>query len=121
MPKKYSILVCKGPECGDKRHSIDVHAAMELALKTCALDGNEATLAQYSCFGKCQRGVNVLVREVKPGENSRMILLMPTVGAGAFLFHRVVPAEARQIVEEHIAGGRPLLEFTKRHPAEAAK
>jgi (2Fe-2S) ferredoxin len=114
VPKRYQILVCRGPECGDKRRSADVHAALAVALSSCALDGNEAKLDLYSCFGRCQKGVNVLVREVRPGENTRLILMMPTAGVGAFLYHGVVPGEARRIVEEHIAGGRPLIEMTRR-------
>src|SRR4051812_29404197 len=98
VPKKFTILVCKGPECGDKRGSADVHAAFAAALKSCALNGNEAKLDLYSCFGKCQKGVNVLVRELRATDNPRMIMLMPTAGAGAFLYHAVKPGEARRIV-----------------------
>jgi (2Fe-2S) ferredoxin len=116
VPKKYQILVCKGPECGDKRHAVDVHAALARELASCALNGNEVVLDRYSCFGKCQKGVNVLVREMRPGENTRMLFLMPTVGAGAFLYHAVTPGEARRIVEEHVANGRPLVEWTRRIP-----
>jgi (2Fe-2S) ferredoxin len=114
VSKKYQILVCKGPECGDKRQAIDVHAAIAAELRTCPLNGNEAVLGQHSCFGKCQRGPNVLVREMRPGENQRMILLMPTAGPGAFLYHLVKPSEAHRIVEEHVANGRPILEFSRR-------
>jgi (2Fe-2S) ferredoxin len=114
VPKKYQILVCRGPECGDKRHADEVHAALVRELKSCPLGGNEAAIDRYSCFGRCQKGVNVLVREVRPGENTRMIMLMPTAGVGAFLYHAVRPEEARRIVEEHVAGGRPLVEMTRR-------
>jgi (2Fe-2S) ferredoxin len=114
VPKKYTILVCRGPECGDKRHSADVHAAFKRELASCPLGGNEVTLDLYSCFGKCQRGPNVLVREVLPTDNPMMLRLMPTAGGRASLYHRVLPAEARRILEEHIAAGRPLVEFTKR-------
>ncbi len=114
MPKKYTILVCRGPECGDKRHSADVHAAFKHELAHVPLGGNEAQLDLYACFGKCQRGPNVLVREIRPGENTRMLFLMPTASPNAFLYHRVDPREARRIVEEHVARGLPIVEFTKR-------
>jgi (2Fe-2S) ferredoxin len=113
--KKYQILVCRGPECGDKRHSADVFAQLEVELASCPLEGNQAQLEHYSCFGKCQKGPNVLVREMKPGENLRFILLMPTAGAGAYLYHGVTPGDARRIVTEHIAGGRPLIDLTRAH------
>lgn len=114
MPKKFTILVCRGPECGDKRHSADVHAAFKRDLATTPLAGNEVVLDLYSCFGKCQRGVNVLVREMLPTDNPMMLRLMPTSGGRAILYHRVVPAEARRILEEHVARGQPLIEFTQR-------
>ena len=114
MAKKFTILVCRGPECGDKRHSADVHAAFKRDLTTTPLGGNEVVLDLYSCFGKCQRGVNVLVREVLPTDNPMMLRLMPTAGGRATLYHRVVPSEAKRILEEHIARGQLLTEFTQR-------
>lgn len=116
MPKKYQILVCKGPDCGDKRNSIQIFEAFKAALPGCPLDGNEAVLDQYSCFGRCKSGPNVLVREVRPGENNRMLLLMPTASPGATLYHGVTPADARQILEEHCKQGRPIAELMKRKP-----
>jgi (2Fe-2S) ferredoxin len=114
VPKKYTILVCRGPECGDKRQSADVHAALARELTSCPLGGNEAMLDLYSCFGKCQRGVNVLVREIVPGENMLMVKLMPTAGGRSHLYHRVLPAEAKRILEEHVAAGRVITEFSQR-------
>ncbi len=115
MPRKYTILVCRGPECGDKRHSADVHAAFKRELaQGPAPGGNEAVLDLYSCFGKCQRGVNVLVRENLPTDNPMMLRLMPTSGGRATLYHRVQPSEARRILEEHIGRGQVLTEFTQR-------
>jgi (2Fe-2S) ferredoxin len=116
LGRKYQILVCRGPDCGDRLHSAELHAAFARELGTCNLAGNEATLGLYSCFGRCKKGPNVLVREVRPNENSRMIMLMPTAGAGAFLYQMVKLEEVRRILEEHIAAGRPLVEWTRRVP-----
>src|SRR5439155_1243371 len=114
VPKKYTILVCRGPECGDKRHSADVHAAFQRELRSCPLGGNEAVLDQYSCFGKCQRGPNVLVRESVPGENAMMVKLMPTAGGRSHVYHMVQPSDVRRILEDHVAQGRVITEFTQR-------
>ena len=114
--KKFQILVCKGPTCGDKRDSAGVFEALSRELRSVPLAGNEATVDRYACFGKCRIGVNVLVREVRAGENTRMILFMPTAGPGAYLYNAVKPEEARRIVEEHVAQGRPLLDWTRRVP-----
>jgi (2Fe-2S) ferredoxin len=111
--KKYQILVCRGPDCGDRLNSAELHAAFQHELTICDLGGNEATLGLYSCFGRCRKGPNVLVREMRPNESARTILFMPTAGAGAFLYLAVKPAEARRILEEHVAAGRPLIEWTR--------
>lgn len=112
--KKYKVIVCRGPECGEKRHSADVHAQLAHELKTCPLGANEGVLEWHSCFGQCHSGVNVLVREVRQGESSTMLTLMPTSGPGAVLYHQVVPPEARRIIVEHVAHGRPIIEFSRR-------
>jgi (2Fe-2S) ferredoxin len=114
VPRRYQILVCKGPECGDKRHSIDIFHAFERELKSCPLDGSEVTVAQYSCFGRCQKGPNVLVREQRPNENQRLLLLMPTAGAGACLYNGVKPDDARRILDEHVGRGHPIKELMNR-------
>lgn len=114
MPKKYTILVCRGPECGDKRHSADVHTEFKRELARVPLDGNQVSLDLYSCFGQCQRGPNVLVREILPTDSAMMLKLMPTAGGRATLYHRVAPADVRRIIEEHVAAGRPLVELTQR-------
>jgi len=115
VSKKYQILVCKGPECGDKRRSIDLYDSFKAELPRCSLDGNEAVVEQYSCFGRCQRGPNVLVREVKPGENARMLLMMPTAAAGSTLYYGVRLDETRKILEEHCRKGQPIVELTRRN------
>jgi (2Fe-2S) ferredoxin len=114
LHKKYTILVCRGPTCGDRRFSADVHDAFARELGRAQLNGNEAVLDRYSCFGKCERGVNVLIRENRPGENPIMARLMPTQGGGAIIYHRVEPKEAGRILEEHVGNGRTLVEFTQR-------
>jgi (2Fe-2S) ferredoxin len=109
VAKRYLILVCRGPECGDKRHSADVHAELERALAQATLDGNQASVEGYSCFGKCERGVNVLVREVLPSDHPMRIKLMPQSGR-VHLYHRVRPDDVRRIVDEHIGKECPLID-----------
>jgi (2Fe-2S) ferredoxin len=112
--KRYKIIVCRGPECGEKRHSADVHASLARDLKSCPLDGAAVQLDWHSCFGRCTSGVNVLVREVRPGENALILSLMPTSAPGAVLYSQVLPKETRRIVEEHVAKGAPVIDFTRR-------
>jgi (2Fe-2S) ferredoxin len=116
VPRKFTILVCRGPECGEKRHSANVHAQLRQELAACPLDGIEVNLDLFSCFGKCKKGVNVLVREVVPTDNPALLRLMPSAGSGgrAVIYHGVEPRETRRILEEHILGGRRIVEFVER-------
>jgi len=114
LANRYTILVCRGPECGDRRDSTALYSAFEVALAEAAPLPTPVELDRYSCFGRCRRGPNVLVREVLPGENPTMVRLMPTSGRSAVVYHGVLPAEVRQIVEEHIRGGKRLQHLIER-------
>ncbi len=91
-----------------------MHARFAEELKRCPAGGNQATLDLFSCFGKCQKGVNVLVREIAPTDNPTLIRLMPTAGRSAVLYHGVQPAEVRRIVEEHVVDGRRVTDLIER-------
>jgi (2Fe-2S) ferredoxin len=108
VSRRFAILVCRGPECGDKRDSASVYAALEVALRDAAPLPDAVELSRYSCFGRCRRGPNVLVREILPNENPMLVRLMPTAGPRAIIYHGVRPDEAPRIVEEHLRQGNKL-------------
>ena len=109
------VLVCRGPECGDKRGSSVVHAALATELRRVGLTDSQASLAWQSCFGQCRRGVNVLVREMKAGEDLFFASFKPG-GASSALYHAVTPADAPRIVAEHVIGGQVLADLKAREP-----
>jgi (2Fe-2S) ferredoxin len=107
------ILVCRGPECGDKRNSAAVHAEILLQLKARPLDGVEVIVDWQSCFGKCQRGVNVMVREMRAGEDAFFRSFLGNV-PGSALYNGVRPSEVERILREHVGEGRVVVEFKNR-------
>lgn len=110
------VLVCRGPECGDKRNSLEVHRELVLELGR-AGTGKNVVLAWQSCFGQCRRGVNVLVREMRPGEDIFFISFQPGPdGTRSALYHGVLPSDARRIVGEHVVGGLIIEELKNRNP-----
>jgi (2Fe-2S) ferredoxin len=114
MSHRFTILVCRGPECGDRRESAAVYTAFEAELR--AREGSVSVdLGRHSCFGRCRRGPNVLVREILPTENMAMVRLMPTAGGRAVVYHGVRPDEAGEIIDEHIVGGRRLQHLIDRN------
>lgn len=117
MARRFQILVCRGPDCGDRRNSAAVFAAFDHTLRHAEanLGGNDVSLETWSCFGKCRSGPNVMVRETRPGE-SRFMLMMPQPGPGGALYSGVTPDDAKRILDEHIGGGRVLTALVYRPP-----
>jgi hypothetical protein len=66
VARRFRILVCRGPECGDRRGSATIHAAFVHELAAQGV-GERCELAVQSCFGRCTQGPNVLVRELPVG------------------------------------------------------
>jgi (2Fe-2S) ferredoxin len=114
--RRLKILVCRGPECGDKRNSAAVHAEFQRVLAEpppLAQGGVEVQLDWQSCFGKCQRGPNVLVREVRAGDDAFFQSFL-VKDPGSALYNAVKPSEVPRIVAEHVRGGRVVVEFKGR-------
>jgi (2Fe-2S) ferredoxin len=112
--RRLRILVCRGSECGDKRGSARVHSEFENCLKAPLSGGVEVSLGWQSCFGQCRRGINVLVKEMKPGEDPFFSSFLSLGGPGSALYHGVMPEEVPRIIEEHVIGGKVIVEFKKR-------
>jgi (2Fe-2S) ferredoxin len=108
------VLVCRGPECGDKRDSASVHRAIVDELRARVPQGVEVVLKWQSCFGQCQKGPNVMVRQMKEREDALFLALATAGGEGSALYHRVQPSEAPRIIEEHVLGGKVIDEFKRR-------
>ena len=119
--RRFRIVICRGPECGDRRGSSALHEVFRSALE--AHHARSRTeLVWQSCFGRCTQGPNVLVREVltdpPPSLGSGFATLPGPRGTTA-LYNRVDPARAERIVAEHVVGGQIVREFIER-PGDAA-
>lgn len=104
---RFRVLVCRGPECGEKRNSKSIADEFRKQIDQAGLSSEQAQLSDYSCFGQCQRGVNVLVHEVTDSKSSRYALFMPTRLPGAQLYCGIGVAHVKRIVEEHLSHGKP--------------
>lgn len=121
--RRFRIVICRGPECGDRRNSASLHDAFVAAVET---NGVRATteITWQSCFGRCTQGPNVLVRElVDPAPGG------PTLGTGfatlpgprgvTALYNRIDATKAVRIVLEHVRQGEIVRDFIERpgiHP-----
>jgi (2Fe-2S) ferredoxin len=102
---KLSVIVCRGPTCGDQRSSADLYAHLERSIAARKLEG-EVVLGWETCFGHCLRGPNILVCPTDGGET--VALDAPA----AVLYSRMTVADLDRVVDKHLGGGmvvRPLL------------
>ena len=108
--RRFRIVVCRGPECGDKRDGHAVHAALSAAVAAADV-GARCAMDWQTCFGRCSQGPNVLVREVVTLAPPRLGLAdLPTrLGGGprtaTALYNRVAPVHAAEIVASHVGRG----------------
>ena len=122
--RRFRIVICRGPECGDRHGSAALLEAFQGEL---AAHGAQAhtELAWQSCFGRCTQGPNVLVREILTGEAA------PTLGTGfatlpgprgaTGLYNRVDGQRVARIVSAHVMGGQIVREYIERpgiHPSD---
>ncbi len=124
MPRRFKIVICRGPECGDRHGSAALHEVFRTALA--ASGAQEHTeLTWQSCFGRCTQGPNVLVREILPGEarpalGSGFATLPGPRGATA-LYNRVDTQRVVHVVAEHVTRGQVVREYIERpgiHPSD---
>jgi (2Fe-2S) ferredoxin len=92
---RFSIRVCRGPECGDRHGSSAIFVALRDELARRGLT-DICDLGWQSCFGRCTQGPNVLVRE---------IVADPTAPRATALYNGVDVVNVEEVVSEHVERG----------------
>jgi (2Fe-2S) ferredoxin len=124
--RRFRIVICRGPECGDRRGSSVLHEAFRSALE--ANQARERTeLVWQSCCGRCTQGPNVLVREILTPEPGGLIsggfATLPGPRGVTALYNRMDVLRAERVVIEHVKGGQIVRELIERpgiHPHDPA-
>lgn len=101
--RRYSIRVCRGPECGDRRGSRAVYDRFRSALEAADL-ARVCELGWQSCFGRCTQGPNVLVREITTGGDIADPGAVAPQRATA-LYNGVQPVAVDEVVQQHVGRG----------------
>jgi (2Fe-2S) ferredoxin len=111
--RRFRIVICRGPECGDLRGSAVLQEAF-----ACALDAHgvrdRAELVWQSCFGRCTQGPNVLVREVltvEPPALGTGFATLPGPRGSTALYNRMDAARSERVVAQHVVGGQIVREL----------
>lgn len=114
MAPRYRVIICRGPECGERRGSEalrEVFAAEAVRLEL----ADRVDLEWQSCFGRCSQGPNVLVRaEVARGHMVTVAAAPIGARANAALYSAVVERDVPRILAEHVGNGRIVTELVIR-------
>ena len=118
-PRRFKIVICRGPECGDRRGSSALQQLFHDALDAHGVRST-TEVAWQSCFGRCTQGPNVLVREVS--ETNAQI--GPQIGSGfatmpgprgaTALYNRMDGSRVERVVVQHVVGGQVVRDFIER-------
>ena len=121
-PRRFKIVICRGPECGDHRGSSGLHEVFRSALESQVAREN-VELVWQSCFGRCTQGPNVLVRELVDAAPGALVgggfATLPGPRGATALYNRVDSERATRVVAEHVVGGQIVREYVERpgiHP-----
>lgn len=122
--RRFKIVICRGPECGDRHGSAKLYDVFRTVLESHGAT-EHTEVAWQSCFGRCTQGPNVLVREILTTEP------MPTLGSGfatlpgprgaTALYNRMDPPRVEHVVAEHVVGGQVVRKYVERpgiHPSD---
>ena len=119
LSRRYKIVICRGPECGDRRGSSALHQVFRSALDAHAAR-DRVELVWQSCFGRCTQGPNVLVREIVAQEPAGFgFATLPGPRGATALYNRVDPERVQRVVVQHVLGGQIVRELIERpgiHP-----
>jgi (2Fe-2S) ferredoxin len=103
---RLTVVVCKGPVCGERRGSAALTAHLEASIAARGL-GERVEVVEEVCLGHCLRGPNVLV--YPSGEDGPF-------AANAVLYNRMTIEELDRVVDKHLVGGMAVRIFTNRPP-----
>jgi (2Fe-2S) ferredoxin len=110
-PRRLTVMVCRGPTCGERRNSGAVYAKLEETLAARGLS-QQVTLGWETCFGHCIRGPNVLVYDTDEARGWQVYGAFDA--PSAVLYNRMTPEDIERVVDAHLVGGMIVRPMTYR-------
>ncbi len=92
LPYERQVLMCTGPRCAPDT-SQEVYQTLKSKLKELKVDQRSVRRAQVNCFGVCQGGPILVVQP------------------DGVWYHHVTEEKLMRIIDEHLLGGKPILEW----------
>ncbi|MFV8756452.1 hypothetical protein ACNOYE_38380 [Nannocystaceae bacterium ST9] len=110
--KRFQILVCDGPSCGVCHGSeVLVEHIEARTRREPALAGVE--VCNLTCFGRCDDGPNMLVRELAEGEEGSLEPPVEKLEGIRGLYLGMSEAKIDRMLDEHCVGDRPIAEWVE--------
>jgi (2Fe-2S) ferredoxin len=101
---RLTVVVCRGPTCGDRRGSGELAARLAETVRARGLEDRVHVVDEY-CLGHCSRGPNILVQEEGKDEPF-----------GGVLYDRMTVADLDRVIEKHLVGGMVIRVLMNRPP-----
>ena len=114
-PKRFQILVCDGPSCGVCHGSevlvehIEARVAGQPSLR------GRVEVAILTCFGRCDEGPNMLVRELEPGEDGSVEPDFEKIEGVRGLYLGMDENRVDRMLDEHCGADQPIEEWVERY------
>jgi (2Fe-2S) ferredoxin len=105
-PGRLTVVVCRGPTCGERRGSAALAAHLAETITARGLEDRIRTVDE-ACLGHCMRGPNILVQEEGAGE-----------ALGGVLYNRMTIEDLDRVVEKHLVGGMAVRVLMNRPPVK---
>ncbi|NVB42015.1 NAD(P)H-dependent oxidoreductase subunit E [Pseudenhygromyxa sp. WMMC2535] len=110
---RFQILVCDGPSCGVCHGSEELVELIEQEAEGSEALRGRVDVVNLTCFGRCDEGPNMLVRELKEGEDGSVEpdfeVLLGTRG----LYLGMDEERVRRMLKEHVEGGAAIEEWVE--------
>ena len=106
-PHRLTVVVCRGPTCGDKRGSGALAARLAETVKARGLE-DRVHVVDEVCLGHCLRGPNILVQEEGAADEP----------FGGVLYNRMTVEDLDRVIEKHLVGGMAVRILMNRPPVK---
>ena len=115
-PRRFTVMVCRGPTCGEARGSAALTARLHEMVALRGLE-EQVSVLEETCFGHCLRGPNVLVYDTDEAGGQR-VYGPESLTTTAVLYNRMTILDLEKVVDRHLVGGMVVRPFLNRPPAK---
>jgi (2Fe-2S) ferredoxin len=111
--KRFQILVCDGPSCGVCHGSEALVEHIEARVGASKRLRGRVDVAILTCFGRCDEGPNMLVRELAEGEDGTSEPDFEQLLGIRGLYLGMDQTKVDRVLDEHCTSGAAIAEWAE--------